>query len=960
MNKSFLEYAAQDIIRQYGSDLSRIAIVFPNKRASLFMNEHLAHLVDRPLWSPAYITISDLFRRHSDLTVGDEIKLICDLYKVSVQCTGNDETLDHFYGWGQLMLADFDDTDKNMADADKVFANLKDIHELDDISYLTEAQKQALQQFFANFREDHNTELKKRFLAVWSHLGDIYHQYNRLLQTQGLAYEGALYRQVVNDKNVEYGHDTYLFVGFNVLQKVEQELFQQLMRQGKAKFYWDFDHYYMDNNEAGHYIKQYLKAFPNELDNHDEDIFSHLRDAKNITYISAPTENIQVRYVSSWLKEQGRYQAGKKTAIVLCDETLLPSLIHSIPPEVGKVNVTTGFPLSLAPVASLVANLMSLQLAGYSRKTGKYRLRYVNAVLRHPYARFISAGSPELVRELNSHQYYYLSREELSRDEGLSLLFGDIQAEAHEGAWGLLPDAICRWMLDILKLVARNERPEDEPFFQESVFRMYTLINRLQGLIASGDLDVLMPTFQQLFSQLVRNTVIPFHGEPVEGVQIMGILETRNIDFDHVILLSCNEGKMPKEINDSSFIPYSIRKAHGLTTIDNKVSVYSYYFHRLLQRASDITIAYNSATEEGHTGEMSRFMLQLLVESGQPIRRLTLQGGQRQTTIHRNSIDKNEFVMNTLHAFETISPTAINRYIRCQLQFYYNMIAGIKEPDGDDDEEQIDNRVFGNIFHRSAQLLYQKFAERSSVIHQADIQEVMKHPEIMERIVDQAFREELFKVGKKAFRPEYNGIQLINREVIISYLRQLLRTDESLTPFTVKALEKEVYADIDFKTSEGARSIKIGGFIDRLDEVNQQPDGSRIRVIDYKTGRIPQLKTYSMEEIFTGSDIIRKHTDYYFQTMLYAMIVRHDNDMNPDRLPVSPALLFIQHASGDGYDPTLTLGKEKMTDIEHYGQEFKERLQDLLAAIFEPQTPFVPTTDRARCATCPYHHLCGI
>ena len=247
--KSFLEYVAHDVLEKYGHDLSRLAMVFPNKRASLFFNEHLARLAGRPVWSPAYITISDLFRSHSTLQTGDPIKLVCDLHKCFVQVTGIQESLDHFYGWGQVLLADFDDIDKNMADASKVFANLRDLHELDDVSYLTEEQKAIIRKFFGNFSDEQQSELKQRFLKLWSHFIDIYHSYNDYLEQQGLAYEGALYKKVATDETVTFEHDAYLFVGFNLIQPVEQLLFRRLKKEGKARFYWDFDHYYLQSSK---------------------------------------------------------------------------------------------------------------------------------------------------------------------------------------------------------------------------------------------------------------------------------------------------------------------------------------------------------------------------------------------------------------------------------------------------------------------------------------------------------------------------------------------------------------------------------------------------------------------------------------------------------------------------------------------------------------------------------------
>ena len=398
MNKTFLEYVAEDIIGKYGTDLSRIAVVFPNKRAALFLNEHLARIAGQPVWSPAYITISDLFRQHTDLKPADPIKLICDIHKSFTKCTGIDETLDHFYGWGQLLLADFDDIDKNMADADSIFCNLKDIHELDDISYLDDEQKEMLKRFFANFSDDIESELKKRFLSLWSHFGDIYHDYNRRLIEQGIGYEGAIYRKVASEETLHLKYDKYLFVGFNLIQKVERVLFSRLMKEGKAKFYWDFDEYYMPtaraqqsasvpNNTAS--FAAYLTDFPNELDNTDRDIYANMRRPKRIRFISSPTENAQARFASNWLLENERYKAGRKTAVVMCDESILLPIMHSLPPEADKVNITSGFPLAMTPVASLVMLLFDLYTLGLRKKGTAFNPHYMKKLMAHPYARHL-------------------------------------------------------------------------------------------------------------------------------------------------------------------------------------------------------------------------------------------------------------------------------------------------------------------------------------------------------------------------------------------------------------------------------------------------------------------------------------------------------------------------------------------------------------------------------------------
>ena len=1041
MNKTFLEYVAEDIISKYGTDLSRIAVVFPNKRAALFLNEHLARLAGQPVWSPAYITISDLFRQHTDLKTADPIKLICDIHKSFTKCTGIDETLDHFYGWGQLLLADFDDIDKNMADADSIFCNLKDIHELDDISYLDDEQKEMLARFFANFSDDIDSELKKRFLSLWSHFGDIYHDYNRRLTEQGIGYEGAIYRKVASEQTLHLKYDKYLFVGFNLLQKVERVLFSRLMKEGKAKFYWDFDEYYMPspsqhlttspshhlntspshhlNTSPSHHLSggalvssaptnlntspsQHLSGgalvssaptnlntspsqhlnlsdFPNELDNTDPDIYANMRRPKHIRFISSPTENAQARFASNWLLENHRYRAGRKTAVVMCDESILLPLMHSLPPEADKVNITSGFPLAMTPVASLVMLLFDLYTLGLRKKGTAFNPHYLKKLMAHPYAHHLTISPSQHLTTSPSHHL-------------------TISTPHH-----LTTSTILHHIATLIKQVGIATKPEGDPLTQESVFRMYTILNRLATLADSGDLLVDNTTLRRLVSQLVSTSSIPFHGEPVVGVQIMGVLETRNIDFDHLLLLSCNEGNMPKGVNDSSFIPYTIRKAHHLTTIDNKVALYSYYFHRLLQRAGDITIAYNNSTDNGHTGEMSRFMLQLLVESGQKINHYSLTAKNHPTPLMPKPIQKDETTLSKLQQISRLSPSALNTYIRCPLAFYYQYIAHIQEPHPD--PETIDNRLFGNIFHRAAYLIYKDITDRSPLVEKAHIQAYLSNRTLLANVVDRAFQAEQCTPN--------NGLQIINREVIIQYITKLLKIDQQLCPFSILAMEEEakVYTSLSFTIpSEGALvggygipaiptqptcsvgalkggalkggalvssaprtnaprtsaptkqyNLTIGGIIDRLDILTDKQTGKpRIRVVDYKTGNQPSSPIKNIDEIFDPNNIRSKHSNYYLQAILYSLIVSRSKRWNPANHPVSPALLFIKQAPANHYDPTLLIDKHPISDVTVYEEEFLTQLKHTLADIYSPAVPFTPTDDRNKCELCPYRMLCGL
>ena len=738
---------------------------------------------------------------------------------------------------------------------------------------------------------------------LWSRLADIYHNFRQRLTAQGLAYEGMLYRQVVENLSInenssannteDFLYDTYLFVGFNLLQTVEQRLFSMLQKEGKARFYWDFDHYYA-STEAGQYISRYLKYFPNELDIERSDIFDNFRQPKNISFISASTENIQARYVSTWLRERQRLKDGRRTAIVLCNENLLQTVVHCLPDEVDKVNVTTGYPLSQTPVASLIQIHFDLQLMGRTP-------RMLRIFQRHPYARYISDDRQPL--------------------------------------------------LQILREVATKGKEDiSDPLFQESLFRAYTLVNRIDNLRQSGDLTVDLTTLQRLTMQVIQQTSIPFHGEPAEGIQVMGVLETRNLDFDHVLLLSCNEGNIPRGVNDSSFIPHSIRQAYELTTIDNKVTIYAYYFHRLLQRAGDVTILYNNSTEDGQRGEMSRFMLQLMVESPHAITRQTLQSGQSVQKWQPEPIVKTPHVMQVMQSqFTTqhpiLSPTAITKYMRCPLQFYYLYVADIQQPEVPDDEQELDNRIFGTVFHEAADIIYKQLPRQ---IEKPLLEHLLKSKVEIERAVDEAFHRIIPYAPKR-------GLHLINREVIIHYLRQLITIDQRLAPFTILGLEYDVRRQLTPHTTHFQPSV-IGGRIDRLDLINDE----YIRVVDYKTSNKLPKPIADVDAIFLPENI-HEHSDYYLQTFVYADIVSRQR---PDR-KVSPALLFIQHAGGKDYDPTLCFGSQQgrgqevpIRDIAQYSARFNELLDEKITEIFSPDVPFVPTNDLRTCNACPFALMC--
>ena len=374
-------------------------------------------------------------------------------------------------------------------------------------------------------------------------------------------------------------------------------------------------------------------------------------------------------------------------------------------------------------------------------------------------------------------------------------------------------------MTDLLKIIGQNTRSIRNDLLHQSIFSMYTLLNRLDDIMSvniqkngsqddrridekSGKLLVSIYIVQRLMQQVIQSTAIPFHGEPAVGTQIMGVLETRNLDFEHVILLSCNEGKLPKNINDASFIPHSIRVGYGLTTVENKVAIFAYYFQSLIQRAHDVTLLYNNATDDGQKGEMSRFMLQLMIKSygTQHIKRYTLTAGQNQSSRLCQAKTKTEEVMKVLHDMKSISPSALGQYMRCPLQFYYNSICQLHQQD-EDNIDEIDNTMFGDLFHRSAELIYKQLSQQQTTITKDMILSVLKDPSFLERIIDQAFREKLFQADEHQFVPQYNGLQMLNKNVIRLYLQRLLHLDAAWAPFDILALEESFYDKVSFEVN---------------------------------------------------------------------------------------------------------------------------------------------------------------
>lgn len=954
--ETFLKQVAHDLYNKTEGNFTKVAIVFPNKRASLFFNEYLAQESDRPIWSPTYVSISELFRQSSDLSIADPIKLVCDLYKVFQKATGSKETLDDFYFWGEMLIADFDDADKNMADTHALFSNLKDLNELmDNYDFLEEGQKEALSQFFHNFSINQVTELKQRFISMWNVLGDIYAEYKALLESQSIAYEGMLYRQVIEQLDVEaLPYNKYIFVGFNVLNKVEHTLFKKLNEAGKAMFYWDYDTFYLNKtpHEAGEFIRRNLRDFPSEL---PASFFDNLNQPKEVTFIESPTENGQVRYLPQWIRENLTSQE-KETAVVLCNEALLQPVLHALPDNVKHINITMGFPLSQTPAYSFVNALMELHTSGYNPNNGRYLFAEVISVLKHPYTRQLSPEAEKLEQTLTRDNRFYPLPSELKQDNVLELLF--TPRRNNLDLCSMLSEAL-KEVAVIYQQQAASHSDAFDQLYRESLFKTYTLVNRFHTLIESKELNVQAGTFQRLLTRVMSSSSIPFHGEPAIGMQVMGVLETRNLDFRHLIMLSVNEGQLPKAGGDSSFIPYNLRKAFGMTTIDHKIAVYAYYFYRLMQRAEKVTLVYNTATDGINRGELSRFMLQFLIEWGYPVLRKQLEAAQSPQSSAPIIIEKTPDVMERMKSVfdirnnpkALISPSALNCYLDCPLKFYYKYVALLSAPD--EVTADIDSAKFGSIFHYAAEHIYKDLTAHGKLISKENLETLLKDEVRLQTYVDNGFKELFFNLPPNE-QPEYNGIQLINSAVIVKYIQQLLRNDLRYAPFTFVGSEQRIFENIEIYTPSGNIQSRIGGIIDRIDS-----KGESLRIVDYKTGGDADTPA-NVQSLFIPD---KKRSNYIFQTFLYASIVcKKLREKNDSRL-VAPALLYIHRAASENYSPVIQMGeprkpKEPVDNFAQYEGDFRENLKTLLEDIFNPDISFTQTEIEDKCAYCDFKALC--
>ncbi len=946
----FLEILAKHLLDKHGKSLSEFALIFPNRRSGLFFQRFLALHTKDTMWLPQIRTINELMQDLSSLQLADPIDIQFELYDIYKSLVPTPDSFDEFFPWGEMMVSDFDHLDKYLVNPEEIFKNIKELKEIDEkFGGLEEEQVEYIRKFWKNFHDGDMSKEKEVFLQTWEILPKLYHKLTNLLKSQMTGYEGMIYREVAEldivelDKKLEAKN--YIFIGFNALSLCELMLFKRLKGKGVTSFYWDYDKKYIadSNMEAGRFMRENLIAFPPA---DDLNIFDELNGKKEIRIFDLPTDILQAKTVHKILSEREELiEDVNDTAIVACDENLLMPVLVSLPEKIDDVNITMGYPFRNTPMFGLLEAILKLVRNIRRSKSGKGQFYYkdVLSVLNHQYYRLISDETTTRIQEkIAIENRVYIAPSFFTQDFD-NLIFGDIQTVTQ------LIESFDRIFRYILKKLQSLEDQQYTELEKEYVLLLLTRLNKLSDLLKDRS-EIELLTFIRLFRKILINQRVPFIGEPLAGLQVMGILETRLLDFKNVILLSMNEEIMPRSNQGNSFIPYSLRFAYHLPTREEMDAIYAFYFFRLIQRAERVDLLFNSSAEGVKSGEMSRYLYQMKYDMGAEIIRPVLSVLASEKRLPE--IKKTPEVMELLKRYHSgnktlsyLSPSALNTYLECSLKFYYQNLLRIRK--GEEVSEEVDAIGLGIIVHDTIAELYEKLKKESPLLQREKLEGLLKDKGT-DKVLMEVFRDVYFQSDRNR---EIEGKNLITFDIIRKYLHQIIKTDINIAPFELIDLEEKYLSDLKIETLDGELSIAIGGKIDRIDKTND----SVLRIIDYKTGNA-KLTFPSIESLFDTEHKTRNKEA--FQALLYSWIYLADNPVET----VLPGLYVMRSIFKKDYSPGFRMGERKdIRELENFvahKEQFESYLLLLMEEIYNSEIPFRQTSITDRCKYCDFSVIC--
>ncbi len=954
----FLQQIAQLFLNRYGTDIHRLAFVFPNKRSELFFRKYLSETASMPLFSPTILTISELFRKLNPKLAADPVKLLFLLYDIYIRRSGQSETFDNFVYWGKMLLNDFDEVDKYLIDAKQLFTNITDLNAIEkDFSFLNPSQTQAIRTFWSSFQPESEDSNKAFFLRVWELLFPVYTELRETLTAEGLAYEGMIYREVIEklsitSEDIRLPYEKIVFVGLNALTPAERELMKHLKKKGIADFYWDYSSEKINDtdNRASFFVEENIRSFPSEFS-----LPAETPSDTQFELIAVPSRIGQAKQIYQILNNlEVTAEDAFNTAVVLPDEQLLLPVLHSIPEQFGYINITLGYPLSGTPIASLMDILQSLQK---NAKDMQFFHSDVIALLRH---QFVLQECPDeataIMHAISERNQVYVSMKDLQGTPLLSLLFSApsnvldlsdylitvLTAMGAEGHTVSPFEAVSadrqggRGMSGMLKSAQAMEL--------EYVYHYYKIINRMRELIREMQTEMTSDTFFNLLKQITDLIRLPFWGEPLSGLQVMGALETQLLDFDNLIILSVNEGIFPANKTALSFIPYHIRRGFGLPTPEHQDSIWAYHFYRMVYRAKRVIMLYDTRTDGLQSGEVSRFVHQLRYHYKTPIQQKTTVYNVATSKVTPFIVEKDEETMRLLALYETdksLSASAINTYLDCPVKFYFAAIKGIDEEKAISETLRYD--LFGTLLHRVMELTYKPFNGKTVT---ADLLRLASQENNMTDLIQRAFAKDYFHAEEP--QPLTGQVYLYG-EIIRKYACKIIEYDRSLTPFRYIASEIRFNRTL---TLNNGRSIRIKGFIDRIDTLNEV-----VRIVDYKSGRPEALTFSTIESLFDPSEKDRKKA--IFQVFLYAWAYASETGIKQ----IQPSIYYAMNLfKQNNFNSAILqiVEKETMTTrIESVYTAFEKSLRDCLDELFDVDTPFTRTSFAKNCEYCPFKKICG-
>jgi len=848
--KSFLQQVVDDLLNTYDS-FDNLIIILPSKRAGTILRSTLANTANKTIFSPKIYSIESFVEHISKLQAASNIEQLFTLYKAySAMEYGDKDNFSTFAKWGQTLLQDFNEVDRYLIEAKDIFSYLANIQEINHWSLQQE-----------------KSEIISNYIKFWNNLESLYNAFNDLLKAKKLGHQGLIYRtacEQLKDYLAINENKTHIFLGFNALNTAESYIIQEILANSKADIFWDSDTYFVDDpiHDAGYFLRQHQNTWPYLKGKVLKGIESNYLSKKNIKIIGVPKNVSQTKYVGNLLLKLNEEDNNilKNTAIVLGDETLLNPLLNAIPAELDTVNITMGYPLKSTPLASLFSQYFSLHLKKDSQ--GWY-FQQVLDFLSHPYIQILCTENEKnmaaiISETIRAKNWAFVSANNFrsvleGNDQLLSLLF------FQEEVSGTHFINKCHQIIQILR---ENFLLSKDSLGLEYLYKFYSLFNQLQDMVAQYNFANDMQSLESLYSEIVRHETLDFQGEPLEGLQIMGMLESRVLDFETVILTSVNEGILPSGKSNNSFFPFDLKKYYRLPTYKEKDAVYTYHFYRLLQRAKNIYLVYNTEPDVLEGGEKSRLLTQLLTDENKlaDITEIIAAPEINPTVKVLQAIAKEGNLMALIkeHASKGFSPTSLSNYIRNPIDFYKRNLLGID--DVMEVEETVANNTFGTIVHDTLEDLYKPYL--NTYLEVSMLEEMKK--KIKVTVIAQFAKS--FSEGDIS-----RGKNLIAFNVVVRYIENFLKMElEEVKQHQIKILGIEEKLSMNITVPGLDFPVVLKGKLDRIDE----KDGL-IRIIDYKTGTV----TSSQVEIVDWEDAIQDYNySKAFQLLCYAIMY---NNMKP-------------------------------------------------------------------------------